>query len=202
LKEKVPLSRSVLQGLTVPCPEKVFESVYGDHSNVVCIDKIHLKMESSSDQPSHSLEIFDGTSSSFECNICFDEAKQPLATQCGHLYCFLCLTKWISIGGNDCPVCKSRLLEDSIIHLYGRGRSNSSGGTRRDPPPFLQVHGRSNSNPGGLLRGFSSIPFVQVSELMKSSGYRRLGVEQQRQTSISRFLIGFGILLIIFILSL
>ena len=27
----------------------------------------------------------------FECNICFDAAKDPVVTQCGHLYCWSCL---------------------------------------------------------------------------------------------------------------
>lgn len=27
----------------------------------------------------------------FECNICFDAARDPVVTQCGHLYCWPCL---------------------------------------------------------------------------------------------------------------
>lgn len=27
----------------------------------------------------------------FECNICFDAAREPVVTQCGHLYCWPCL---------------------------------------------------------------------------------------------------------------
>ena len=27
----------------------------------------------------------------FDCNICFDAARDPVVTQCGHLYCWQCL---------------------------------------------------------------------------------------------------------------
>jgi zinc-RING finger domain len=27
----------------------------------------------------------------FDCNICFDAARDPVVTQCGHLYCWPCL---------------------------------------------------------------------------------------------------------------
>ena len=27
----------------------------------------------------------------FDCNICFDAAREPVVTQCGHLYCWQCL---------------------------------------------------------------------------------------------------------------
>src|SRR5271163_2259848 len=27
----------------------------------------------------------------YDCNICFDNARDPVVTQCGHLYCWPCL---------------------------------------------------------------------------------------------------------------
>lgn len=33
----------------------------------------------------------------FDCNICFDAARDPVVTQCGHLYCWACLHQVISI---------------------------------------------------------------------------------------------------------
>lgn len=35
----------------------------------------------------------------FDCNICFDAAREPVVTQCGHLYCWQCLhqvNSWIN----------------------------------------------------------------------------------------------------------
>lgn len=60
----------------------------------------------------------------FECNICFDDVRDPVVTKCGHLFCWACLSSWIK-KNNDCPVCKAEVLRENVIPLYGRGsRSN------------------------------------------------------------------------------
>ncbi|EEQ97566.1 rnf5, putative, partial [Perkinsus marinus ATCC 50983] len=45
-------------------------------------------------------------SSNFECNICFDQASEPVVTRCGHLFCWSCLDQWLDRSG-ECPVCKA-----------------------------------------------------------------------------------------------
>jgi zinc-RING finger domain len=35
----------------------------------------------------------------FDCNICFDAAREPVVTQCGHLYCWQCLHQVTSPRG-------------------------------------------------------------------------------------------------------
>lgn len=69
--------------------------------------------------PSTSLE---GT---FECNVCFDVPRDPVVTQCGHLYCWPCLYRWIKLHAESpqCPVCKAGVDKESVIPIYGRGRS-------------------------------------------------------------------------------
>jgi E3 ubiquitin-protein ligase RNF5 len=34
-------------------------------------------------------------SSMYECNICLESARDPVVTQCGHLYCWKCIYEWI-----------------------------------------------------------------------------------------------------------
>eukprot|EP00759_Apiculatamorpha_spiralis_P033936 PhF_6_TR35043/c0_g1_i1/m.51063/K10666/RNF5; E3 ubiquitin-protein ligase RNF5 len=58
----------------------------------------------------------------FECNICFDPATDPVVTRCGHLYCWKCLSEWLS-RKPDCPVCKGAVVKDECVPLYGRGRA-------------------------------------------------------------------------------
>ena len=35
--------------------------------------------------------ISDESVSSFECNICYEIAREPVVTLCGHLYCWPCI---------------------------------------------------------------------------------------------------------------
>jgi len=36
--------------------------------------------------------------SRFNCNICLDPVSEPVVTQCGHLYCWPCLYRWLEPG--------------------------------------------------------------------------------------------------------
>jgi len=66
--------------------------------------------------------------SAFSCNICFDEAESPVITQCGHLYCWPCLHAWLNSNKKTltCPVCKSGIIKEKIIPLYGRGTTKAA----------------------------------------------------------------------------
>lgn len=64
-------------------------------------------------------------SGSFECNVCFELAQDPIVTLCGHLYCWPCLYQWLHghAQSSECPVCKAFIEEDRLVPLYGRGKS-------------------------------------------------------------------------------
>ena len=57
----------------------------------------------------------------FECNVCFETAREPVVTPCGHLYCWRCVKQWLDGGNHACPVCKSTIDQDVLIPLYGLG---------------------------------------------------------------------------------
>jgi hypothetical protein len=72
----------------------------------------------------------------FECNICFEQATEPVITVCGHLFCWPCLYRWLQAQQNansQCPVCKAGIQRDKIIPIYGRGRDTPSADTTRAP---------------------------------------------------------------------
>jgi E3 ubiquitin-protein ligase RNF5 len=150
-------------------------------------------------------------SSSFECNICFEEATDPVVTRCGHLYCWICLSHWIERGAQDCPVCKGVVSNDNIIPLYGRGQSGSSRGcssemARSLPKPTNVTVGSLNEaeiNEHGFSFNLGInplVPFVGIS-YSRSSGRIRLTDEEHRQRAMSQFLIFFGMMLIILVIS-
>jgi hypothetical protein len=94
--------------------------------------------------------------SRFSCNICLDPVVEPVVTQCGHLYCWPCLYRWLEPGmypderaslgltarmaGNNihefasmvdttrrvCPVCKSACSLQSLVPIYVRSASDVS----------------------------------------------------------------------------
>lgn len=64
----------------------------------------------------------------FDCNICFDRAKDPILTCCGHLFCWSCFWK-LSYAYSDvkeCPVCNGEVTEEGIIPIYGNGSVGNS----------------------------------------------------------------------------
>ncbi|CAL9767059.1 unnamed protein product [Musa acuminata subsp. burmannicoides] len=64
---------------------------------------------------------------SFECNICFELAQDPVVTLCGHLFCWPCLYKWLHghAQSSECPVCKAIVEEEKLVPLYGRGKNST-----------------------------------------------------------------------------
>lgn len=59
----------------------------------------------------------------FDCNICFDLAREPIVTCCGHLFCWPCIYQWLHIHSDakECPVCKGEVSLKNVTPIYGRG---------------------------------------------------------------------------------
>lgn len=56
----------------------------------------------------------------FLCNICLDPVKDkdPVVTQCGHLYCWPCLYQWLNTTHSTCPVCKAGVTVENVIPIF------------------------------------------------------------------------------------
>ncbi|GMJ05235.1 RING membrane-anchor 1 [Hibiscus trionum] len=94
-----------------------------------------LKHKWNSISDSEPTKDLDKESSCFDCSICFDAAKDPVVTLCGHLYCWPCIYKWLHIRTpsldadpkqKNCPVCKVNISSGSLVPLYGHGASSRS----------------------------------------------------------------------------
>ncbi|CAG0912673.1 unnamed protein product [Notodromas monacha] len=72
----------------------------------------------------------------FDCNICFDPAKDAVISMCGHLFCWPCLHQWLETRPRRqvCPVCKAGISKDKVIPLYGRGDSKQEDPRQKLPP--------------------------------------------------------------------
>lgn len=62
----------------------------------------------------------------FECYICMDKPSNPVATSCGHIYCWKCLQSWTSGKSSlQCPVCKNGLDLNRVIPLYNSSSTHN-----------------------------------------------------------------------------
>ncbi|XP_078440321.1 E3 ubiquitin-protein ligase RMA3-like [Wolffia australiana] len=90
--------------------------------------------------------------SGFECNICLEEAAEPVVTLCGHLFCWPCIYKWLHLQATTktahrhCPVCKSAISRASLVPLYGRGAAADASPDvpRRPAPPPAELRPQLN----------------------------------------------------------
>lgn len=75
----------------------------------------------------------------FECNICFDQANEPVVSLCGHLYCWPCLDRWMqSQRLPSCPVCKAGIGKDKLIPIFTRGAERANPMHSSTPRPQAQ----------------------------------------------------------------
>ncbi|XP_051927520.1 E3 ubiquitin-protein ligase RNF5 [Hippocampus zosterae] len=98
---------------------------------------------------------------SFECNICFDTAKDAVISMCGHLFCWPCLHQWLETRPSrpQCPVCKAGISRDKVIPLYGRGSSSQDDPRLKTPPRPQGQRTEPESRGGGMFQGFSDTSF-------------------------------------------
>ncbi len=82
----------------------------------------NAKSSSSSEQKNNEGADSD---SAFVCNVCLEPVKNrdPVVTQCGHLYCWPCLFRWLNTHHTTCPVCKAGVTKENVIPIFIKGSS-------------------------------------------------------------------------------
>ena len=69
-----------------------------------------------------------------ECPICLCNARLPVATKCGHIFCWECIKNWVNTKGRyECPVCKSGIKLNEVVKLYS-GNNDVKQGEVDDRP--------------------------------------------------------------------
>ncbi|XP_050219966.1 uncharacterized protein LOC126670309 [Mercurialis annua] len=64
----------------------------------------------------------------FDCNICLNNAREPILTQCGHLFCWSCFhhLSYVHLNVKECPACMGEVTDASVIPIYGNGNNTKS----------------------------------------------------------------------------
>ncbi|KAK1388897.1 RING-type E3 ubiquitin transferase [Heracleum sosnowskyi] len=117
-------------------------------------------------------KVGQGTSEGFNCNICLDFVQDPVVTFCGHLYCWPCIYKWIhyqSVSAEkldqqqpQCPVCKAVVSKETLVPLYGRGRTTKP--SEAKPPHLGLVIPQRPSTPRCGSQTRSTTPSMQPTQ--------------------------------------
>jgi hypothetical protein len=81
----------------------------------------------------------------FLCHICLGPVRDrdPVVTQCGHLYCWPCLYEWLSTDNLTCPVCRASVSQDNVIPIFVKGNTGSE--TTRENIPSRPLGRRAGS---------------------------------------------------------
>lgn len=95
------------QGLNTPPPPASYAGDSGPPSGGASVSDVHHEQDAR-----------------FICNICLDPAKDPVVTQCGHLYCWPCLFRWLNAHHRDCPVCKAGVSRENVIPIFIEGNKD------------------------------------------------------------------------------
>lgn len=160
----------------------------------------------------------------FLCNVCLEPVKDrdPVVTQCGHLYCWPCLYRWLNTHHSTCPVCKAGVSQDNVIPIFIRGSvedprtkttqeniPNRPQGHR--PDPILSDHHSGQSpinigyNFGGISfsAGFGFFPSLfglQFQSFAPASANGTQSEEDAQQAYLSRVLLFLGISVVLCLL--
>lgn len=81
-----------------------------------------------------------------ECSICKENVKDPVVTQCAHIYCFECIYQWFS-HSTRCPDCRRDLYQARIKQpvqrfsssTWVRASTSTAADVQYNPQPALAV---------------------------------------------------------------
>lgn len=109
----------------------------------------------------------------FDCNICFDIAKEPILTCCGHLYCWSCFYNlpYVDSTTKECPECKGEVTDANITPIYGNANSYCSNQVHSafELPPRPKANRVESVRQQRVTRGLSHIPVAEALRRIRNS---------------------------------
>ncbi|KAJ3205401.1 hypothetical protein HDU82_005222 [Entophlyctis luteolus] len=112
------------------------------------------------DAPKETDEKEDG--GMYECNICLDMASNAVVTLCGHLFCWPCISRWMSSNtamSHTCPVCKAGIDREKLIPIYAKGRNDDPrNAVPEERPSGQRTEAAPQNRFGNFGAGFGGAP--------------------------------------------
>ena len=88
--------------------------VWKTYNNKTICDKTIHKTQTHQHMSTNSID--EHTRQDRKCPLCLDIRKDTSATPCGHLFCWYCIMKCISIHP-ECPICRHHVTPSRIVYL-------------------------------------------------------------------------------------
>ena len=155
----------------------------------------------------------DSSESKWICKICLGDLKQPVVTQCGHVFCWKCMYRWWQ-QEKSCPVCMGGIPTSGPPHLnriYGHDDNDNDNkeskdndddipnpprANRDDPPP------RRNRNNGFEIQFFGGFQiFDFLFDAIQSNQGQYASYQDQMDDYISKGIIIFLVIIVLSILA-
>lgn len=142
----------------------------------------------------------------FECRICLEDAKEPVVTQCGHLFCWGCMDKWLSQNKSTllCPVCKAGTSREKLVPIFLNENSPDPRGSgtprpkpaREQPQPNPEYSRFGGFAPGPqFAAGFGLFPGIFGFSFTTTMNHN-----DPRSDTLSKVMLIIGMLIVLSIL--
>jgi hypothetical protein len=82
---------------------------------LIVLDKILERLFQRKFINHNPLEV--GLTSTKPCTLCLDEMKNPAATNCGHVFCWSCISEWAS-AKSECPLCRQNIFLNQLYPVF------------------------------------------------------------------------------------
>ena len=133
-----------------------------------------------------------------ECPICLSNARLPVATRCGHIFCWECLKNWVNIKGRlECPICKSGIKLDEVVKLYS-GNEDVKSGEVDDRPQNQRTRAEYVVEPGIFRRFMNNFGFYGYTN---DYTLRPPSQKEVQRNILSLIILILGIVFIIYIFN-
>ncbi len=134
-----------------------------------------------------------------ECIICLGPTRLPVATQCGHIFCWHCLKNWLdSQNVLICPICKNGIEMDRIVKLYTNDENNK--GEVDDRPQSRRTEPIQNNNRPSFFQNFlNNFGFYGVNN--ENINNRLPDAKEVKRNKMALFFLLLLIILILYIFN-
>lgn len=110
-----------------------------------------------------------------ECPICFELIENSAVGSCQHHFCYACLNKWISKGGERCPTCKEFIYKIQLDREFDSINNNT------DTPVILdfakEIHINNWESHPGITISNNKNGGIKIIKINKNDQFYKSGIK-------------------------